>query len=117
MQYEIEITAVWRWHDVRDPFWPGVYRVPTDVSEALAQRALRQGIARKVSRKSGPPENKAQPSAPEDKSLDEEESASGPLPQPGGSPESGRETLSLSSQAVPRSARGRPRGRGGKRGA
>jgi len=57
MKYKIEITGAKMWRHGRSILGTGVYRVPEDISEAMAQAALEEGAAVKVGK--GPaPENK-----------------------------------------------------------
>jgi len=47
MKYKIELTENWR-PDRRSFFTPGVYRVPEDFSETMAERAVKEGGARRL---------------------------------------------------------------------
>ncbi len=58
MKYKIEVFKNWHFHRGRF-LTPGTYRVPEDVPEAIAKRAIEDG-AQKISRRKTPaPENKA----------------------------------------------------------
>ncbi len=104
MKYQIKLDALWR-HG-RAHYHAGVYRVPEDLSEDVAQAAMRAEAAVKVSPKAGAPENKLA-SVPE--------GGSDPSAAPGRqSRGSGQEKPSRSSQADPRSQQGKPKRSGEK---
>lgn len=83
MKYKVELFANLRIG--REVFYPGVYRVPTDMTDEIAKRAIEHGAARidppapvpgqsayarRVPRRKTPaPENKALEAAPENKSA------------------------------------------------
>lgn len=76
----IELLKTWR-PVTGQLFHPGVYRVPADMPAELAERAVREQVAVRAAdpvpkrrgkpvltlKKTPAPENKAQPSAPENK--------------------------------------------------
>lgn len=110
MKYRISIAAIWRYETGH--LHAGEYRVPEDVNEELAQRVLKEGAAVKVGVKSGAPENKKAEHLVEGLQRGHEEAVGYPSPLDDDglqSPDSGEAPPPLSSEAVPPSARGRPR--------
>lgn len=91
MKYKIELQNRKLWIVGRHMLQPGVYRVPEDLSEELAQLAMRKGIGVKVA-ELGAPEIKAPKDLPPDPT-------SSPGPQSGGSGQAEQSRSSPADQA------------------
>lgn len=104
MKYRIRILGPLMYRDGRHEIHAGIYRVPEDLSEEVAQRALKREAAVKVTPKV----------APENKVVAPPEPGSDPSDAPGRpSPSSGQGQPSSSSGAGRRSRQSRSSTRGG----